>query len=203
MTSYTSRDIQKRLHNSANIVVQRSLLAEGRLLALVVLSYVSVHLISYSVPDLKWGIGLGTLFGQSVGILFSPLEFIPIALFLWMARCVLDERYVIQPRSLLRIKGFTSLGLSSTELYYDTVRTIQIEQTLYQQLVNIGDVRIGSLFAENSDVVMRGVRNPYQYKAFIEQRRAAKQAKPAPRLRARRERLRSAAAKRAALHQFR
>jgi len=201
MNSYTPSGIQQRLHSGENIIVHRSLLAEGRQLLFAAASYLGVHLIAYSMPELKWSIQLGSIAGHPVGLLFSPLELIPLLLLLWMLACVWDERYVIQRGSLLKIKGFMSFALSTTELYYDAVRTIQVEQTMYQQLLNLGDVRIGSLFAKNSDVVMRGVRDPYRYKALIERRMAAPRPKRPRRLRVRAGRFKSAA-KRHSLQQF-
>ena len=153
-----------------NVTIFRTLRSEWRRISLSVLALILVNMLAYSFPQTLWRVPLGNLAGQSVGLVLPILGFIPLFLLLSAVRGVHNERYIIGPRSVIRLHGLASFATTKREIYHGNIRAVEIEQGVIQRMLGVGDLKIGDLFSSTSDIVMRGIRNPEQVKGVLERR---------------------------------
>ena len=54
---------------------------------------------------------------------------------------------------------------------FQDVRGVEVDRSLYQRIVNVGDMHIGSAMQAGVEVQFLGVRNPSRYRDIILSRR--------------------------------
>ena len=67
--------------------------------------------------------------------------------------------------------GILSPSMRTTRLLYEHVRGVEIEQSLFQRCVNLGDLHVGSdVNKGEGEMVVCGIRNPDRVKDLLLQR---------------------------------
>lgn len=158
----------------ANLMLYRSPLSQLRLsLVLIVLTAVAIVVSAcfpatiLRVPFLFHGIPM-RLIVPLVGI-------VPFMLFLTLARRLLNHRYVLTADSVSEVRGLVGLRLVWSQLDYKDIREVVVYQDSLQQMMNLGDIQIGSDVNEE-EIVLRGIHNPLRLKLIIRERMNAKRA---------------------------
>jgi hypothetical protein len=71
------------------------------------------------------------------------------------------------------VKGLVGLRLVWSQLDYKDIREVVVYQDSVQQMMNLGDIQIGSDVNEE-EIVLRGIHNPLRLKLIIRERMNAK-----------------------------
>lgn len=138
------------------------------LLMFTMLGLVSV--IGYSFPATFIRIPLFSLTGIEIGFVFPALLIFPAIVLLFIIHRRLDTRYIVGKDRLIHATGLGSFKRRTREMHFSYVRGILVDQTLAGRLFNFGTIRIGPFVDIESDILIEGVRNPYQYKSLLERR---------------------------------
>ncbi|MCB9030143.1 MAG: PH domain-containing protein [Deltaproteobacteria bacterium] len=100
---------------------------------------------------------------------------LPILSFAYVAHRLLDDKYVIDQDSLREISGLLSFNKKDMRIQFENIRGIEIDRNLYERLVNVGDLKVGSAMHEGIEAHLAGIRNPSKYRDIIlERMKAAK-----------------------------
>lgn len=87
------------------------------------------------------------------------------------------ERFTVNEKEVVMEHGL--LNKSSIEVGIHQIRTIQVKQSIWQRVVNIGDLLIASAGTEGYEIIAHGVDAPYQLRDRIQEARASNQPAPA------------------------
>ena len=71
-----------------------------------------------------------------------------------------DARYIVDARGVEAQIGLVSLKLRQPRLRFEDIRGVEPEQTIWQRILNIGDVAIGSAMTDGVEILMQGVGDP-------------------------------------------
>jgi uncharacterized membrane protein YdbT with pleckstrin-like domain len=77
----------------------------------------------------------------------------------WWIQTKAVRFYVTEKRTLL-VEGI--LSRNSTEVRHDDVRNIQVEQTFFQRLLNVGRIEISSAGQSTMEIVVNGIPDPQE-----------------------------------------
>jgi uncharacterized membrane protein YdbT with pleckstrin-like domain len=97
----------------------------------------------------------GTIF---IGILLLPVFGVGLLFLLWARICVRTTCYVATSMRIVAKTGW--LNTRQIEIRMQDIRGIEVERTLMQRILGIGDVEIGTAATEGSEIVMCGVVDP-------------------------------------------
>lgn len=112
----------------------------------------------------------GKLFviGDTVWYLSLPLPILipgfvlgKILLYMYNSKFIVDERGVEAQI------GLVSLNLRQPRLRYEDIRGIEPQQTLWERILGIGSVLIGSAMTQDVEITMAGVPNPRAIQLLI------------------------------------
>jgi len=84
-------------------------------------------------------------------------------LFWWLSTLFITLT-VTEKRTILQ-KGFFSRHIS--EVFHSNIRNIEIEQTLFQRLFNVGTMRIASAAHSGFEIEIAGIKDPLNLKDII------------------------------------
>lgn len=71
-----------------------------------------------------------------------------------------DSKYIIDERGVEAQIGLVSFSLRQPRLRYEDIRGVEPVQTLWERMLGIGSVMIGSAMTQDIEIVMEGVANP-------------------------------------------
>lgn len=71
-----------------------------------------------------------------------------------------DSKYIIDERGVEAQIGLVSLSLRQPRLRYEDIRGVEPIQTLWERMLGIGGVMVGSAMTQDVEIVMEGVANP-------------------------------------------
>ncbi|MBX7137697.1 MAG: hypothetical protein K1X83_06905 [Oligoflexia bacterium] len=154
-----------------NVVVYPSFLAQLHLVALLLIScvftvYASLHF-SWATQTLT----LPHLFGYEISLYVPLFGLIPLVVLGALAHRLLDRCYILSDDYILEIEGRLSWTLRTVRLRYLHIRGLELDRTIWQHLLDIGDLRVGGeISPEDTDVVMYGIYKPQRYKDLIKER---------------------------------
>ncbi len=83
-------------------------------------------------------------------------------------------RYVIDENGVEAQVGLVAMHLHQTRLKYEDIRGVKAVQSLWERLLVIGNVEIGSAMTEGVEITMVGVSDPRAVQVFIENERDKK-----------------------------
>ena len=92
-------------------------------------------------------------------------------LIVWYLRCRSTELTVTDMRTRLH-RGW--LSRSITEVWHRDVRNVQLQQTFFQRLFNVGRIGISSAANAGTEIDVGGLRHPDQIKNLIDKNRVEK-----------------------------
>jgi len=88
-----------------------------------------------------------------------------VLLLIWWFMHTVDTLIISEHRTTLR-RGIFSRHI--TEIYHSHLRNIQISQSFYQRLFNVGTIRLDVSGQGCIEIVVHGIAKPYKVKGIIE-----------------------------------
>ncbi len=88
-----------------------------------------------------------------------------IVLLVWWLKCRATVLTITNERSILR-KGL--LSKSVNEVWHEDVRNVQLNQTFFQRIFDVGSIGISSAGDAGVEIVVHGIPDPDQAKAIID-----------------------------------
>lgn len=150
-----------------NIVIFRSPLNElVSILSVFALTILSVYL-SVLFP---WSVEHVTIGPASIPIpLFGLL---PLIILFRLLHNLYNFRYILCDEYVLEVRGLWSLAAKSVRINYIHIRGIEIDESLVQRILGLGDVSILGVIGNQGEpcLVINGVRHPRKVKDLIQER---------------------------------
>ena len=136
-------------------------------LCLLALLFVVTVVVSHWVPAL---VVPGSLFsiGDTTYYLYLPiLVLLPGAMLGKILINIYDAKYIIDERGVEAQIGLVSLNLRQPRLRWEDIRGVEPNQTIWERLLGIGSVLVGSAMTQDVEIVMTGVANPRAVQLLI------------------------------------
>lgn len=118
---------------------------------------------------------LFSLFGYQINLALPLLWLIPATWLSLLAFRVYNVRYSADERGLEAIEGILSFSQTITRLRYEDVRSLEMDQTILERLLNVGELEVGTAGTAGIEMCLSGVANPYAIKALIQARREVRE----------------------------
>ncbi len=80
---------------------------------------------------------------------------------------IYDAKYIIDERGVEAQIGLVSLNLRQPRLRWEDIRGVEPNQTIWERLLGIGSVLVGSAMTQDVEIVMSGVANPRAVQLLI------------------------------------
>lgn len=136
-------------------------------LCLLGLLFIVTVVVSNWVPAL---VVPGSLFslGDTTYYLHLPiLVLLPGAMLGKILINIYDAKYIIDERGVEAQIGLVSLNLRQPRLRWEDIRGVEPNQTIWERLLGIGSVLVGSAMTQDVEIVMSGVANPRAVQLLI------------------------------------
>jgi|GEM_PF-1182660 len=115
-------------------------------------------------------------FGESTIFLSLPLFWLLPACWLSvLAFRVYNVRYSANERGLEAVQGILSLNQTIIRLRYEDVRSLEIDQTILERILNTGELEVGTAATAGVELIFDGVADPFALKAYIQRRQEARE----------------------------
>ncbi len=156
----------------ATVVVYRGVFSEwGWLLLTIVLAAGAYH----ATPVSPWSVQevvLNQGSPRALSINLPLLALLPILSGLKYLHSLFDQRYIICPDYVMEIRGILGWKRHSTRVNYVHIRGIEIDESLVEQMLGIGELRIltGPTSSDEYAICMDGIANPRGVKDIIQAR---------------------------------
>lgn len=112
----------------------------------------------------------GSLFslGDTTYYLHLPLLCLPAgAMLVRILIHMYDAKYIIDQHGVEAQIGLVSLNLRQPRLRWEDIRGVEPNQTIWERILGIGTVLVGSAMTQDVEVVMSGVANPRAIQLLI------------------------------------
>jgi hypothetical protein len=127
-------------------------------LAIVISKYVPLLIIKGS---------LFSLWGTTYFLHLPLLSLFPGAMLGKILINIYDAKYIIDERGVEAQIGLVSLQLRQPRLRWEDIRGVEPTQTIWERLLGIGTVLVGSAMTQDVEIVMGGVANPRAIQLLI------------------------------------
>lgn len=120
----------------------------------------------------------GKLFaiGSVTLVLSLPLFwFIPFITILFTIIRIYNVRYVIDSRGIESKTGILSMHQRITRVRYEDIRSIELEQTLLERMMDIGDVEISTAATGAVEIIFQGIAAPQEVQDMLQRERDSRQ----------------------------
>ena len=153
------------------LVIYRSHRSELMSILLFLVLFAASIYASMVFPWATQRIPLGSMFGAELYLPLPLFAIIPLALLGRILHGLYNYRYILCDEYVLEVKGLLSLRRRSIRLNYVHIRGVQIDESLLQQFLGIGDLQILGITGEHGEprIEMKGVANPRALKDLIQQ----------------------------------
>ena len=147
------------------IIVYRHFLSLGPEIALFILVSLAALYYTAKHPEFIQYVDIGVV------ILPIPLFLLlPVVLASYIIHGLYNYKYVISNDYVLDYEGVLSFKMTETRVEYEHIRGIEVDRTIYQRILGLGDIRIGTAVRNDVEVLLKGIYNPHYYKDIIESR---------------------------------
>jgi len=123
--------------------------------------------ISIKVPSTVIKGPLFPLFGSTLFLHLPLLVLIPGLVLGKILIYMYDSKYIIDERGVEAQIGLVSLSLRQPRLRYEDIRGVEPVQTLFERILGIGGVLVGSAMTQDVEIVMEGVDSPRAIQLLI------------------------------------
>ena len=120
----------------------------------------------------------GKLFsiGSTTLMLSLPLYwFIPFLTIMFTIVRIYNVRYVIDNRGIEAKTGILSMHQRITRVRYEDIRSIELEQTLLERMLDIGDVEISTAATGAVEIIFQGIAAPQEVQDMLQRERDSRQ----------------------------
>lgn len=108
-----------------------------------------------------------------VDTLISLLPIVPLLILIKAAFPIINERLVVTPQYIIHVMGRISWRERTVRLEYNHIQEIEIEQTILQRILGVGDISIVALGGANVAAIhMHGLAHPRGVKDLIRAKRS-------------------------------
>jgi len=117
-----------------------------------------------------WTVIAGKLFGVGETMYYLHLPLLSLMPGLMLGKILIymyDSKYIIDERGVEAQIGLVSLSLRQPRLRYEDIRGVEPNQTIWERILGIGSVLIGSAMTQDVEIVMEGVANPRAIQLLI------------------------------------
>lgn len=80
---------------------------------------------------------------------------------------IYDSKYIIDERGVEAQIGLVSMSLRQPRLRYEDIRGVEPNQTIWERILGIGSVLVGSAMTQDVEIVMEGVTDPRAIQLMI------------------------------------
>lgn len=136
------------------------------LISFLLLSVVCV-VVNRMVPSLLIKGHLFTVGETSLFLYLPLLIFLPFAVLVRILMKIYDSKFTIDKDGVEAQIGLVSLNLRQPRLRWEDIRGVEPNQTLWERILGIGSVLIGSSMTNEVEIVMEGVANPRAIQLLI------------------------------------
>jgi hypothetical protein len=84
---------------------------------------------------------------------------------------IYNVRYSADERGLEAVTGILSFSQTITRLRYEDVRSLELDQTLLERVLDVGELEIGTAGTAGIEMVFEGISEPFRVKTMIQDRR--------------------------------
>ena len=153
------------VYPEGEIVLYRHFLSLG--LEIILFVVVSIAALYYTIkyPEFIQYVDIG-IFTFPIPLFLLP----PIVLAAYIIHGLYNYKYIISDDYVLDYEGVLSFKMRETRVEYEHVRGIEVDKTLYQRMLGLGDIKIGSAMKNDVEVMLKGIYDPNYYKDIIENR---------------------------------
>lgn len=131
-----------------------------------ILSVIAIVVSKY-VPLLTIKGSLFSLWGRTYYLHLPVLTLFPAAMLGKILINIYDAKYIIDERGVEAQIGLVSLQLRQPRLRWEDIRGVEPNQTIWERLLGIGTVLVGSAMTQDVEIVMAGVANPRAIQLLI------------------------------------
>ena len=128
----------------------------------------------------------GELFTVNGETLFLKLPILWLAPAGWFSALVFriyNVRYSADTLGIEAREGILSMSQKITRIRYEDVRSIETDQTLFERLLDVGTVEVGTAGTAGVEMIMEGISAPNAVQDFIQNERERRQTiDPAPKV---------------------
>ena len=96
------------------------------------------------------------------------------ALVIVMAR-IYNVRYTMDARGVEALVGRLSLSQRITRVRYEDIRSVEIDQTLWERILDIGTVQISTAANSGVEVILEGIAAPQEVQDMLQRERDSRQ----------------------------
>ena len=125
--------------------------------------YVSRQIPILVIPGKLFTIGETTLY-----LYFPILSLIPMFLLGKVLMNIYDAKYIIDEGGVEAQVGLVSFNLRQPRLRWEDIRGSEPQQTLWERVLGIGTVLVGSAMTQDVEITMTGVPNPRAIQLLIQ-----------------------------------
>ena len=111
------------------------------------------------------------IFGMQIDLTLPLFWFMPFFFFIVGVFRIYDVKYVIDSRGLEARVGILRLQQRIVRVLYSDIRSAETAQNVFERLLNVGDVEIGTAATAQVELVFRGVRAPQELQQIIQRER--------------------------------
>ncbi len=129
--------------------------------------------VSKTIPE--WTIIVGELFSTSSTRYNLHLPILVLVPGFFLSKILIhiyNSVYIIDESGIEAQVGLVSFNLRQPRLRWEDIRGIEPSQNIWERLVNIGTVKIGSAMTQEAEIVMEGIANPRAVQLLVNSERA-------------------------------
>jgi len=103
---------------------------------------------------------LFAVFGTTLYLHLPLISLIPAMVLGRLLISIYDSRYIVDERGVEAQIGLFSMSLRQPRLRYEDIRGVEPVQTIWERILGIGGVLIGSAMTQDVEIVMEGIADP-------------------------------------------
>lgn len=136
-------------------------------LVLLLLLFILTVVVSRYIPALVVAGSLFKIAGTTFYLYLPILILLPGAMLGKILINMYDAKYIIDEQGVEAQIGLVSMNLRQPKLRWEDIRGVEPNQTIWERLLGIGSVLIGSAMTQDVEIVMTGVANPRAIQLLI------------------------------------
>jgi len=157
------------------IVVKKVWRSEYHLLITCAISSVACVVLTNLMP---WSIITGKLFGSGESTVYLSLPLfwlVPFGAFSLALYRRHNVRYSLNENGVEAIHGRLSLNQEISQVRFDDIRSLEIDQTVIERFLDVGTLRVGTAGTSGVEVSLEGIAAPKEVRDLVQGERDRRQ----------------------------
>lgn len=114
---------------------------------------------------------LFTLFGTRWTLTLPLFWFIPALTLGNSMYRIYNVRYSVDERGIEEKHGILAIRTKTTQVRYEDVRSVELEQTLLERMLHIGEVEVATAATGGTEIKIQGIAAPEEVQEMIQRER--------------------------------